>query len=604
MKSGSVTNHTSDLLRRLLHRVALALTLLIAASSVGANCNQTPATTPPSCITDAGVMDGGCPGQELRVCINHCRTVAGVGGRCVLDPCSADGATSVCDQGLSCVPNAADPGYGVCAQDDPRSLLGRTMCDPSQPPVAGNTCVEGSFCRADACPNTPAILRGAFLGNCADPVREGGLCDGDFVNALQTPTSPRMCAPCEPGTTCVIPEFSLTHTGTCERICGTKNDCPCGNDQCFPPTLVISNQPAPPFCAPCASTGSSCLTASGSRDRCCDQALSATCSPTTSNICCFAQGLACTGRGQCCGSEVCVPDTVGGATTCHACNAAPGDCSISPDQCCSGLSCSNRLCCPAGVANCDGNPVNGCEATLASDNNNCGACGVVCSGGRTCQSGVCACARGESFCGGTCVNTQTDTNNCGRCGNVCASGDTCTAGVCRSPMTCGAMNAPCTRGTTGTTGHMIEGSCCAGLFCSSNGRCACTPTGVAVAPSDESTFTANYGCCAGTALAHTTSGIQCVATCPTSGTEPAGCVIDNTTQDCEAPALNCSIQTGGRCAPMGGPVGGFGLCQPVPPDSPVPSGGRCRLRTGTTIVVNICFPMNPCPAPDVSDFCP
>ena len=48
--------------------------------------------------------------------------------------------------------------------------------------------------------------------------------------------------------------------------------------------------------------------------------------------------------------------------------------------------------CSAGTADCDGNPDNACEITLASDAKNCGACGVQCAG-----------ANGDSACfGGKC----------------------------------------------------------------------------------------------------------------------------------------------------------------------------------------------------------
>ena len=48
--------------------------------------------------------------------------------------------------------------------------------------------------------------------------------------------------------------------------------------------------------------------------------------------------------------------------------------------------------CSSGTADCDGNADNACEAVLANDPKNCGACGVQCAG-----------ANGESACfSGTC----------------------------------------------------------------------------------------------------------------------------------------------------------------------------------------------------------
>lgn len=40
---------------------------------------------------------------------------------------------------------------------------------------------------------------------------------------------------------------------------------------------------------------------------------------------------------------------------------------------------------------------------LQTDSANCGACGVVCSNGRSCSAGVCACPAGQSFVAGACI---------------------------------------------------------------------------------------------------------------------------------------------------------------------------------------------------------
>jgi len=109
-------------------------------------------------------------------------------------------------------------------------------------------------------------------------------------------------------------------------------------------------------------------------------------------------------------------------------------------------SCGGGVCngtCNAGYADCDSDKLhNGCEVNIVNDVNNCGACGVVCSGNHmtavTCISSVCngICTSGFADCNGNkqfdgCeVDTNNDPNNCGACGHKCSTGQTCSIGVC------------------------------------------------------------------------------------------------------------------------------------------------------------------------------
>ena len=72
---------------------------------------------------------------------------------------------------------------------------------------------------------------------------------------------------------------------------------------------------------------------------------------------------------------------------------------------------------------------------VATDEQNCGACGVQCDAGLTC-------------CDGRCVNTQTSNLNCSICGNACAAGQTCCSGGCvntlNTPSDCGTCGHECT----------------------------------------------------------------------------------------------------------------------------------------------------------------
>lgn len=79
---------------------------------------------------------------------------------------------------------------------------------------------------------------------------------------------------------------------------------------------------------------------------------------------------------------------MGGAPGCDA--GLGGDC-CAGDTCgvTKGLTCKAGKCeCSIGATDCDGEPSNGCEATLATDSKNCGACGHDCQGG-ICAAGAC-----------------------------------------------------------------------------------------------------------------------------------------------------------------------------------------------------------------------
>jgi hypothetical protein len=98
-------------------------------------------------------------------------------------------------------------------------------------------------------------------------------------------------------------------------------------------------------------------------------------------------------------------------------------------------SCVNGGCaigiCNTGFGNCNNNPSDGCEINLTTNINNCGNCGTVCSYANataSCTSGTCnlaACNAGFANCDGNpangCeINKNTNPNNCGACGVVCS----------------------------------------------------------------------------------------------------------------------------------------------------------------------------------------
>jgi hypothetical protein len=129
--------------------------------------------------------------------------------------------------------------------------------------------------------------------------------------------------------------------------------------------------------AHCGACGSACALANATQ----------TCSGGTCGIGACLPGFAnCNGM-TVDGCEVNITNTV---TNCNGCNnncaTLPG---VNSATCVAGA-CAN-LVCFAGRANCNGSNSDGCESNLASDAQNCGACGVACGGGAPrCVGGSCA----------------------------------------------------------------------------------------------------------------------------------------------------------------------------------------------------------------------
>jgi hypothetical protein len=126
---------------------------------------------------------------------------------------------------------------------------------------------------------------------------------------------------------------------------------------------------------------------------------------------------------------------VNGGTDVNNCGACNMKC---PAPANATAGCSAGVCgigtCNMGFGDCDSMAGNGCEKTLSSDANNCGACGNKCNTttnpGKLCLSGTCGC-NVLSDCVG--MSADSCTNNVCHCGNG-AGCDTstkqCTNGAC------------------------------------------------------------------------------------------------------------------------------------------------------------------------------
>lgn len=68
-----------------------------------------------------------------------------------------------------------------------------------------------------------------------------------------------------------------------------------------------------------------------------------------------------------------------------------------------------------------------------SDVQNCGGCGIACTGAALCSGGVC-CGALFDVCGGACVDLTNDPRHCGVCGLACPQGTECSLGACVTPL--------------------------------------------------------------------------------------------------------------------------------------------------------------------------
>jgi hypothetical protein len=84
----------------------------------------------------------------------------------------------------------------------------------------------------------------------------------------------------------------------------------------------------------------------------------------------------------------------------------------------------------------------------STDPNNCGGCGVKCTGTQACSAGQCSssCLPGLTICSNACVDLTSDNANCGMCGKTCASGTGCVNSQCLPAASLGPPPAKCSGG--------------------------------------------------------------------------------------------------------------------------------------------------------------
>ena len=143
-----------------------------------------------------------------------------------------------------------------------------------------------------------------------------------------------------------------------------------------------------------------------------------------------------------------------------------GDCGMT---CTGGTFCESGMCnrtCSGGLTACGSACVD-----FASDRAHCGRCDNACPMDRDCRGGSCVCPTGYIECGGTCIDPSTDRANCGRCGNACTGSDVCRADVCTCAS--GARESDCINGMDDDCDMMIDcmDSDCVGSTRTCSGAC-------------------------------------------------------------------------------------------------------------------------------------
>jgi len=222
---------------------------------------------------------------------------------------------------------------------------------------------------------------------------------------------------------------------------------------------------------------------------------------------------------------------------------------ILPRADCAPVACSGGICvhsdggvvdCPEGFADCNGDPTDDCEVELDRDVDHCGGCGLVCRaahGTPQCSGGICtvrACDTDWADCDGDpsngCEASLRTRADCGVCGNECiflhASGScddgSCAMGACHDGW------ADC----DGVASNGCETDLGTGSDC---GSCGTSCPG------------ATPNCALDTAGVGT-----CVLTCPAGAATLCGTSCTDTTTDphhCGGCTTACSLaHASGRCA--------------------------------------------------------
>ncbi len=558
-----------------------------------------------ACSLACGAGLGDCDGMRANGCETNVRGSAAHCGACGR-ACVLPNATPGCVAGVCAVASCA-AGFGNCDAMAANGCETNLGADNRHCGACGNACPGGQACVDGACRVTCAAGQRVCAGACVNDQTDnnhcgacGNACGGGtrcVAGRCQCPTGQGACSG-----VCRDLSTDNANCGACARACASgqvctagacTSTCAAGTTACMGVCRDLANDPRN-----CMACGRVCTFAggvAGCRMRACYLAAcntgSADCDGSAANGCetnTVTDGSNCGACGNRCQFANAAASCAGGRCAMGACNPGFRDCNMNPvDGCevnvasgdannCGGCGtrcppppvgttavCAGSVCgtssvsCPSDRRDCNGMSGDGCEATILTDVNNCGGCGVRCAatgGTAGCAGGVCtiACAVGLGNCDGSVANgceTSTDTSatNCGRCNSVCSVTNAvagCSAGACNLARCneaygdCDGVAANgCERNLLSDNAHCgaCGAACPAGRVCS-GGTCQVSCGSLAMCS----------GACRDTSIDPDNCG-ACGTVCSADGLATRACAAGACSGACSAGRANCNgnLQTDG-----------------------------------------------------------